>query len=121
MAKWTLVDQLGPQRILVGQLALEKYKIPIRECVLYEYQLGIRQPKKGQGTVSYVTAKQWFKRFRDGDLSLQDDLRSGRPMEIDLAELAEIKAYPTSGSNQITRNIASKLGRSQKGYTLHIY
>ena len=46
-----------------------------------------------------------------GDFSLQDDLRSERPMEICLAEL---KHGLESGSDQITRNIASKLGRSQK-------
>ena len=66
---------------------------------------------KGQGTVSYVTAKRWFKRFRNGEFSLQDDLRSGRPMEIDLPELKHVLE---SGSDQISRNIASQLGCIQK-------
>ena len=43
----------------------------------------------------------------DGYFSLQDDLRSGRPMEIDLAEL---KHFLESGSDQRTHNILSKLG-----------
>ena len=63
--------------------------------LFYEYQLSDNAViatqnicvAKGQGTVFYVTAKRWFKRFRNGDFSLQDYLRSGRPMEIDLAEL----------------------------------
>ena len=63
---------------------------------------------KGQGTVSYATAKRWFKRFCKG--SLQDDLRFGRPIEIDLAEL---KHVIESKSDQITHYIASNLGRSQ--------
>ena len=68
---------------------------------------------KGQGEVYYATAKWWFTRFRNRDFSLQDGLRSGRPMEIDLAEL---KHALESESDQITRNIASKLRRSQKVY-----
>ena len=43
---------------------------------------------------------------------MQDDLRSGRPTEINLAEL---KYVIESESDQSTRNIASKLGCSQKG------
>ena len=62
--------------------------------------------------MSYITAKRWFNRFRNGDFSLQDDLRSGRPTEIDLAEL---KYVLESESDQSTRNIASKLGCSQIG------
>ena len=39
------------------------------------------------GVVSYATAKLWFKLIHNGGFSLQDDLRSERPMEIDFAEL----------------------------------
>ena len=54
--------------------------------------------------MSYVTARRWFKRFRNGDFSLQEDLRSGRPTEIYSAELKHVLE---SGSDQSTRSIAS--------------
>ena len=63
---------------------MEKSKKTIRECLLYEYQLNNNAAiatqnicvPKFQETVSFVTAKRWFKRFRNEDFSLQDDLRS---------------------------------------------
>ena len=62
---------------------------------------------KGQVTMSHFIAKRWFKRVRDGEFSLQDDLRSERPTEINLAEL---KYAPESESDQSTRNIPNKFG-----------
>ena len=99
---------------------MEKSKEPIRQCLLYEYQLGNSALKaiqnicaaKGQRAVSHATAKRWFNRFRKGDYSLQDDQRSGRPLEIDFTELQRVLE---SEPDQSTRNVASKLGCSQKG------
>ena len=62
---------------------MEKSEKPMRECLLYEYQLGNNSViasqnicvAKGQGTVYYATEKLWFKSFRNGDFSLQDGLR----------------------------------------------
>ena len=105
---------------LFGKLKMEKSKKSIRQCLLYEFQLCNNAfsatqnicSANGQGTVSYVTAKRWFKRFRNGDYTLRDDQRSGRPTEIDLIQL---KDTLETESNQSTRNIANKLGRSQNG------
>ena len=79
---------------LFNKLKMEKSKKHNREFLLYEYQLGnnavitVRNicVAKGQGAVSNVTAKRWFKRFRNGDYSLQEDQTSGLPMKINLAE-----------------------------------
>ena len=57
---------------------MHKSKKQIRECLLYEYQLGnnavitVRNicVAKGQGAVSNVTAKRWFKRFYNGNFFL---------------------------------------------------
>ena len=62
---------------------------------IYEYQLGNNAVivarsicvAKGQVALSYVTPKRLFKRYRKGYFSLQDDQRSGLPMEFELAEL----------------------------------
>ena len=61
-----------------------KSKKPKSECLLYENQLGNNSViaiqnicvAKGPETVSYITAKRRFKRFRNGYFSLQADLRS---------------------------------------------
>ena len=60
---------------------------------------------KGQETVSYVTAKRWVKRFRNGDFSWQDDLRSGRHMEINLAKLKHVDQIKTLAILQLSLDI----------------
>ena len=45
---------------------------------------------KGQGAVSYVTAKRWLKCFRNGDFSWQGDLRFVRLTEINLVEFKNV-------------------------------
>ena len=99
---------------------MEKSVKPNRKCLLYEYQLGNNSVittrnicvAKGQEAVSYATEIRWFKRFRDGCFSLHDVRKSRSPMKIDVDELKHVLE---SGSDQSTCNIASKLGRSQKG------
>ena len=84
---------------------MEKSKSPIRECLLYEYRLGNNAVIATQNICvakGHVTAKRWFKSLRNGDFSLQEDPRSGRPMEIDLAKLKHVLE---SGSDKSIRNI----------------
>ena len=40
--------------------------------------------------MSFVTVKWYLKRFLNGEYSFQDHRRSGRPMEIYLAELESV-------------------------------
>jgi len=93
---------------------MQNLKEHIRNCLLYEYQLGHSASKAeqniclaiGPGVVSNATAWRWFDRFRNGDYSLQDDPKSGRPTEINLNELRQtIESDPTL----TTRNVASTL------------
>src|SRR4051812_41010404 len=44
----------------------------------------------GEGTVAERTCRFWFKRFRSGDKSLEDQPRSGRPVECDIAALRDL-------------------------------
>lgn len=48
----------------------------------------------------------WFAKFRSGDFSLKDEKRSGRPVEVDDAQ---IKAIIDSDRHSTTREIADKL------------
>lgn len=96
----------------------------IRHCLLYEYQLGHTASEAernicraiGPGAVSNATAWRWFDRFRNKDFSLQDEPKSGRPMEIDLSQLRQaIESEPT----QTTRDVASTLGCTHGAVRYH--
>ena len=60
---------------------MEKSKVLIRHCLLYEYQMShsAREATRnlciviGQGSVSHATASQWFLRFDEKDVNLSDE------------------------------------------------
>lgn len=94
----------------------------IRAIILYEYLLGstTRQAtdrindRLGESTVSHTTVGRWFQRFAAGNISLMDDDRSGRPIEMEDGELLD---YLRNHSNASTREMGQALGRSNS--TIH--
>lgn len=94
----------------------------IRAVILYEYLLGSTaryatdriNDKLGVGTVSYATVHRWFQRFAAGNISLMDEDRSGRPIEMEDRELLDyVRSHPSAS----TREIGQALGRSNS--TIH--
>ena len=68
--------------------------------------------------VTARTVQRWFQRFQDGDFSLEDKPRSGRPQEIDDDKLLElVESNPAQTSDEL----ATILGCSSTGvrYRLH--
>jgi transposase len=71
--------------------------IEIRILLRHYWKKGLSQRKavdeinevEGEGTKSKSAAGRWFKRFDDGDLSLEDKPRSGRPPKLDDDEVEE--------------------------------
>lgn len=68
-----------------------------------------RQLQQAYGTdaLSYETCRRRFENFREGNYSIEDEERSGRPMELDLQalqHLVESNPYLT------TRDMAEQLG-----------
>ena len=41
----------------------------------------------GENAVSHATCKRWYQKFRQGDFSLKDESRAGRPEKIETDEL----------------------------------
>ena len=60
----------------------------IRMCLLYEYKLNHSASEAtrnicqaiGHDSITHMTAYRWFERFRNGDESLKDEPKSGRPI-----------------------------------------
>ena len=97
----------------------------IRHCILYEFELGHNASAAarnicaaiGDGTVADRTCRDWFKRFREGDTSLEDQPRSGRPLECDVAQL---KALVEDNPRLTTRELAAMLGCSYSTIDRHL-
>lgn len=69
---------------------------------------------EGPDTINRSTASRWFKRFSSGDLSLEEQPRSGRPkLDVGTAVAAAVMAEPQTS----TRVIAHRLGVSKN--TVH--
>lgn len=94
--------------------------------LLHEHRLGssaraaadrINQ-SMGPGTVSHMTAARWFNRFKDGNLELEDEPRSGRPPTFDLNAL---KAAVEMDPRQSSRCLAEQFGHSHMTVLRHLH
>jgi histone-lysine N-methyltransferase SETMAR len=93
-------------------------RIHFRHILLFLFSSGLKikdavdkmQQVYPQEAPSYDTARLWFNQFKTGDYSLEDEERSGRPSELDLAVLngvVESDPYLT------TRELSATIGVSQ--------
>ncbi|KAI1693531.1 histone-lysine N-methyltransferase SETMAR [Ditylenchus destructor] len=70
---------------------MEKNRGVIRELLKYEFELGHSvkaaieniNRAEGAGTVAQFTANKWYSKFKSGNLTIEDNPRSGRPREVD--------------------------------------
>ena len=71
----------------------------------------------GPGTANERTVQWWFKKFCQGDESLEDEQHSGQPFEVDNDQLrALIKADPFI----TTREVAQELSVDHSKMILHL-
>ena len=100
-----------------------KYKV--RAAILYEYKLGKKATEChlnicaafGQDSLSYQQICSWYKRFKDGDESLEDETHGNRPAAFDdQLLLDELDLDPT----QTTRQLAAKIGCSNSTIDNHL-
>ncbi|XP_017785253.1 PREDICTED: histone-lysine N-methyltransferase SETMAR-like isoform X2 [Nicrophorus vespilloides] len=105
---------------------MEVKKEKIRYILQYHYDQGdkAQQAAKkicdvyGPNTVSNATAKRWFRRFRSGNMDIEDETRSGRPIVENVDKIMEIVE---SDRNASTYSIAQELNISQKTVWNHLH
>ena len=98
----------------------------IRHCILYEFQLGNSASAAarnicaalGDDAVADRTCRDWFKRFREGDISLEDRPRPGRPMESDIERL---KVLIEDNPRLTIRELSTMLGCNQSTIDRHLH
>jgi len=59
----------------------------------------------GENSVSHTTCKRWYQKFRQRDISLQDEPRAGRPQKI---EMNELQALLDINSAQTEKELAKQ-------------
>ena len=98
----------------------------IRHCILYEFQLGNSASAAarnicaalGDDAAADRTCRDWFKRFREGDISLEDRPRSGRPMESDIERL---KVLIEDNPRLTTCELSTMFGCNQSTIDRHLH
>ena len=98
----------------------------IPHCILYEFQLGNNASAAahnicaalGDDAVADRTCRDWFKRFCEGDISLEDRPSSGRPMESDIERL---KVLVEGNPRLTTRELSTMLGCNQSTIDRHLH
>ncbi len=89
----------------------EKFlKNHLRHCILFSYVDGITAPmacdRKNEvyeaNTITRCTVYKWYRRFKEGDLSPEEEKRVARPVELSRIELNE---YLKDNSKPSTREL----------------
>ncbi|GBL99338.1 Histone-lysine N-methyltransferase SETMAR [Araneus ventricosus] len=98
---------------------MELSRQQIRKSMNYEFRNKLSASKchqkmcesLGINTVSYDTIKVWFRKFKAGNFDIEDEPRSGCPIEVDCEQLKHII---DQDRNVSTRTIALDLDVCQK-------
>lgn len=100
-------------------------KLQLRTIFLHEFKLGHNATDATQNIIkawgkditSDRTVRRWFEKFRNGNLSIEDEDRQGRHSTLDDDEL---KAVIESDPRKTTRQVSSELGVDQSTVVRHL-
>lgn len=96
-----------------------------RVIFLYEFKLGVNASQTsrkvneafGEGSVTERCVQKWFKKFREGDMTLQNEEGQGRPSTVDDNQL---KATVEENSRTTIRKLANELKVSKSTVSNHL-
>lgn len=72
----------------------------------------------GENAVSHATCKRWYQKFRQGDFSLEDKPRTGRPQKF---EMDELQALLNINSAQTEKELAEQLGVTRQAISVRLH
>jgi transposase len=99
--KRSFVSFIGLKKLIVFYLIIgleiKMEKLEIRVLLRHYWKQNLKATEavkkicevEGEDVISNRTAQNWFKRFNDGDTSLEDEPRSGSPVTVDSEALRE--------------------------------
>lgn len=98
----------------------------IRHCLLYEYDQGTKAKEASRKILkiypheglSVSQCKKWFRKFNDGNRSLEDLPRIGRPSVVDVDKL---KRLIDENPKQSTEDLATILDCHQETIRIHLH
>ena len=98
----------------------------IRACMLYEFKLGSNAAAAGrkicqtfgEGVVTTRTVQRWFNKFKDGDETLEDAPRAGRPTQVPNEEL---QAAIEANSGQTCEELGLQFSVSRETIRQHLH
>lgn len=105
---------------------MEENKIYYRCLLLFYFRKGKKAAYAhrkltdvyGEDAISERACQKWFSRFRDGDTTLEDEERSGRPS---VADDEQILALISSNTKYTTREISDQLNISYSSVVRHLH
>ena len=105
---------------------MSEISMRIHHCMLYEFQLG-KNASAGarhicaaldEGVVANRTCRDWFKRLHEGDMSLKDRRKSGRPLQ---SNIERIKILIEDNPPFTTPELSIMLGCNQSTIDRHLH
>jgi len=66
----------------------------------------------GENAVSYTISKRWYQKFRQGDFSLENKPRAGRPQKIE----TDCKHYWIQTTRKLKRSLQNSLALRSKSF-----
>lgn len=108
-------SKLKKKKVFKNSKEMEDNKVHLRHCMLYEFRKGLSVGTAQKNIQSVYldrapalrTVKKWFGRFRQGNFSLEDEPRSGRPSGLDNDVVRTlVKARPRITTEEIAETLS---------------
>jgi len=98
-------------------MSITKEHIPSTSRFIWRQMLLKPLQWYGENAISH-TCKRWYQKFRQGDFSLEDEPRAGRPQKI---ETDELQALLDINSAQSEKELVEQFGVTQQAISVRLH